>query len=742
MSFTDTVCSKIKWLLIRFLSVVVAALSACAFAQSPVHFEDIKLKTAVEDALWVYDPTPIDMQDLVKLISIQAEKQTLGIEDLTGLEYAINLQHLFIRLHMINDITPLASLTNLNNLNLSRNMISDISPLSQLTALQSLNLHGNKIRDLSPLRTLSNITWLDLHWNQVKDISPLENLTKLTFLELRINQIIDISPLSNLVHLRELYLRQNRVSDLSPLINIPQLTTLSVSENKLNDISICTSLPDLRVLDIKKNKIVDISCLASCPLLEELHLDDNMISDIDGLMNLKRLSRLDLSGNLLNDQAYQFGLNAITKTNPGIALKYDPCIRPPTRFVAAEGYWKDRIQITWDTVWNGPYYTSYYRISRATSDQGTKVPISPWLTGRSFDDTTAEPGRKYSYWIQSAISPDGDQPGNYSLPNTGYRSRNTSSGSLHNTLYVDCNTPAEPIQTGSIEFPLCSIQEAINAATEGDCIIVRPGNYVETIDFLGKNLTVTGIDPCEPNMVDFPVINGNDQDFVVNFTEGEDPNCTLAGFVISRGKGAILCDHSSPIITHCVIVGNRSAGSLAAITCHESQAWLQHCTISGNTNAALLLDNSDVLLTNCIVWGNLPDEIILSGTNVPSIMYTNTVHPWEGLGNINEDPLFASPGYWESDPNDLWVEGDYHLQSETGRWDTESDTWLMDMVTSPCIDAADPNTPWIREIELNGSLPNLGAYGNTPHASHSPYNLVSISDWNINAHQQSKDMKL
>ena len=35
-----------------------------------------------------------------------------------------------------------------------------------------------------------------------------------------------------------------------------------------------------------------------------------------------------------------------------------------------------------------------------------------------------------------------------------------------------------------------SIQSAINAATNGDEIVVRPGRYRETLSFLGKAITV------------------------------------------------------------------------------------------------------------------------------------------------------------------------------------------------------------------------------------------------------------
>ena len=47
-----------------------------------------------------------------------------------------------------------------------------------------------------------------------------------------------------------------------------------------------------------------------------------------------------------------------------------------------------------------------------------------------------------------------------------------------------------------------------------------------------------------------------------------------------------------------------------------------------------------------------------------------------GVGNIDVDPCFAEPGYWDdpcntpADPcDDVWVSGDYHLRSQAGRLD-------------------------------------------------------------------------
>jgi len=108
-----------------------------------------------------------------------------------------------------------------------------------------------------------------------------------------------------------------------------------------------------------------------------------------------------------------------------------------------------------------------------------------------------------------------------------------------------------------------------------------------------------------------------------------------------------------------------------------------------------------------------------------------------GEGNIDIDPLFAQPGYWAdvndanivvepNEPNAVWIDGDYHLKSEAGRWDPVSKSWVVDDVTSPCIDTGDPNSPVGDEPEPNGGIINMGAYGGTAEASMSPAGAEEI----------------
>jgi len=60
------------------------------------------------------------------------------------------------------------------------------------------------------------------------------------------------------------------------------------------------------------------------------------------------------------------------------------------------------------------------------------------------------------------------------------------------------------------------IQDAINAASTGDMILVDHGTYVENIDFLGKDITVKSEDGPEVTIID-----ANMQDSAVAFMYGE-----------------------------------------------------------------------------------------------------------------------------------------------------------------------------------------------------------------------------
>ena len=74
-------------------------------------------------------------------------------------------------------------------------------------------------------------------------------------------------------------------------------------------------------------------------------------------------------------------------------------------------------------------------------------------------------------------------------------------------------------------------------------------------------------------------------------------------------------------------------------------------------------------------------------------------------------------GRWTN--SNQYVLGDYHLKSRAGHWNPWTCAWVLDDdISSPCIDAGDPNSPLDYEaLGQCGDVVNMGAYGGTPEAS-------------------------
>jgi len=210
--------------------------------------------------------------------------------------------------------------------------------------------------------------------------------------------------------------------------------------------------------------------------------------------------------------------------------------------------------------------------------------------------------------------------------------------------------------------------------------------------------------------------------------------CTFTANTGFEG-GGIYNDSVSPVaVTASLLAGNVAGGRGGGMyNSSDSSPKLANCTFADNRapEGADLAAGSPVL-HNCIVWNEDPNATtFLDLGDGPKVSYSCIRGGWPGVGNIDADPCFAQPGFWDAsdtpdDPSDdLWVEGDYHLQSRAGRWDPNSESWVADDVTSPCVDAGDPRSPVGEEPLPNGDVINLGAYGGTAEASKSDLGPVS-----------------
>ena len=212
-------------------------------------------------------------------------------------------------------------------------------------------------------------------------------------------------------------------------------------------------------------------------------------------------------------------------------------------------------------------------------------------------------------------------------------------------------------------------------------------------------------------------------------------NCLFHGNMVdgfdNAYYGPALYDvDSNSTLTNCFFIRNLSG--VSAILLVGSDLTLANCTFAGQP-AAVSSDSwfwakqetSSLRAASCIFADNIVDVQGWCWSEI-QVTYSNMRGGFEGAGNIDCDPCFVNPGYLDDNGtpgdtyDDLWIEGDdYHLKSRAGRWDPDSAGWVLDDVTSPCIDAGDPTSLIGPEVFPNGGVVNMGAYGGTLEASKS-----------------------
>ena len=287
-----------------------------------VYIPDKNLRAAIAEILNKAPNDPITDEDMKQLRQLRADGR--GIQDLTGLEYATNLERIELRRNAISDLTPMRGLTRLNNIKLRDNVISDVSPLANLLSVDWLGLEENVISDLSPLNGLVKLEGIGISENLVTDVSSLASLTSLERIDAWNTPITDFSFLAQLPklewiefgndasvttipslkgikRLRRLELNNCSIRDLSPLKEFTQLEWLELVNNTISDISALRSLKNLKTLNLDANVISDVSPLAELTGLEVLYLENNVISDVSPLAGLRNLERLDLRNNVIAD---------------------------------------------------------------------------------------------------------------------------------------------------------------------------------------------------------------------------------------------------------------------------------------------------------------------------------------------------------------------------------------------------------------------------------------------------------
>ena len=217
----------------RYIAAILLSwilLATNTFAQL-VDIPDPNLRKAIREQLALADGIPITKAIMENLTALTAWSK--NIQDLTGLEYAIHLNHLSLRSNQIQDLTPLTNLIKLRELMLNGNPVTDLTPLSNLINLRRLGLTGcQHITDISPLQNLVNLRQLFIRRTPINDFSAIEHLNLIDF---EYDQPCDMPP--QLPSVRDRIESRTFPSIFQPWANIVNLEHLTWDQrNALHDL--------------------------------------------------------------------------------------------------------------------------------------------------------------------------------------------------------------------------------------------------------------------------------------------------------------------------------------------------------------------------------------------------------------------------------------------------------------------------------------------------------------------------
>ncbi|MEW6747729.1 MAG: CARDB domain-containing protein, partial [Planctomycetota bacterium] len=330
----------------------------------------------------------------------------------------------------------------------------------------------------------------------------------------------------------------------------------------------------------------------------------------------------------------------------------------------------------------------------------------------------------------------------------------TSVAIAQTTWYVDDDNCPGP-GTGAQGDPFCRIQDGIGAASDGDTVLVMPGTYVETIDFLGKAITVRSDEGPE-----VMVIDANHAGIAVRMVSGEASTAMLQGFTVRNAAdfsyygGGISIGASSPTIRGNIIENN--ACRMGGIVFYSGACPLIEGNVVRNNHAttwggAMLGDfGACPIIRNNIIYANAADShgqglrfwSCGDGSLKPRIINNTIVYhtadgvAWNG-GVIESDSgswLYVRNniiafnkvglqctwgGVMDSDYNDVYGNETDYVGCSPGANDISADPQFVDPINldyhlslgSLCIDAGTNAAPELPSTDFDGDARVLDGDG-------------------------------
>ncbi len=168
------------------------------------------------------------------------------------------------------------------------------------------------------------------------------------------------------------------------------------------------------------------------------------------------------------------------------------------------------------------------------------------------------------------------------------------------------------VQAGTINVPddYETLQDAVDSASSGDVIMVDPGVYTGTgdyvVDLRGKALTLQAT-----GAVADTVIHGEGERRCLYCRENGVDELTVRGFTITggaatSGAGCPIVDSSFVLIEDCVIQGNAASDSGGGVYIESAAPTLRNCTIKNNSAEAhgggiRCINEAHALVESCLI---------------------------------------------------------------------------------------------------------------------------------------------